>query len=90
MKWTDVQLIAETLCDNYGEIDPKKVNFVDLHNMIITLEDFHDDHSRGGGKSAGGDTAGLDRRGGLSKRQELHASKKHTSLKRPGSAITSQ
>jgi FeS assembly protein IscX len=50
MKWTDVQLIAETLCDNYGEIDPKQVNFVDLHNMIITLEDFHDDHSRGGEK----------------------------------------
>jgi FeS assembly protein IscX len=50
MKWADVQLIAETLCDIYGEIDPKKINFVDLHNKVIALEGFNDDHSRGGEK----------------------------------------
>ena len=50
MKWIDVQLIAETLCDTYAEIDPKTINFVDLHNKVISLEGFKDDHSRGGEK----------------------------------------
>jgi FeS assembly protein IscX len=50
MKWTDVQRIAEELADKYPDIDPLKVNFVDLHNWVVSLEDFDDDHKRGGEK----------------------------------------
>ncbi len=48
MKWTDVQQIAEALADQHAEVDPKTVRFVDLHNYVIALEGFDDDHQRGG------------------------------------------
>ena len=48
MKWTDVQQIAEALADQYAEVDPKTVRFVDLHNYVIALDGFDDDHQRGG------------------------------------------
>lgn len=50
MKWTDIQRIAEELVDKYPDVDPLKVNFVDLHNWVVSLEDFDDDHKRGGEK----------------------------------------
>lgn len=50
MKWTDIQAIAEALYDKYPEIDPTTIRFVDLHNYVVDLEDFADDHSRGGEK----------------------------------------
>lgn len=50
MKWTDIQTIAEALYDKYPEIDPTTIRFVDLHNYVVDLEDFNDDHSRGGEK----------------------------------------
>ncbi len=50
MKWTDVRQIAENLYDLYPEVDPKTVNFVDLHNKVVSLADFDDDHRRGGEK----------------------------------------
>jgi FeS assembly protein IscX len=50
MKWTDVQRIAEELVDKHPDVDPLKVNFVDLHNMVVELDDFDDDHKRGGEK----------------------------------------
>jgi FeS assembly protein IscX len=50
MKWTDVQQIAEELYDKFPQLDPTRVNFVDLHNMVIDLEGFDDDHHRGGEK----------------------------------------
>lgn len=50
MKWNDVQLIAEELADKYPDVDPKLVRFVDLHNYVVSLDDFDDDHSRGGEK----------------------------------------
>ncbi|HYD78790.1 MAG TPA: Fe-S cluster assembly protein IscX [Paucimonas sp.] len=50
MKWTDIQRIAEELADKYPEIDPLKVNFVDLHNWVVGLDGFDDDHKRGGEK----------------------------------------
>ena len=62
MKWTDVQRIAEELFDQHPEIDPKTIRFVDLHNLVVDLPDFDDDHQRGGEK-VGGNSAGLDRRG---------------------------
>ena len=48
MKWTDVQQIAEELYDQHPDVDPRKIRFVDLHNYVVSLEDFDDDHSRGG------------------------------------------
>jgi FeS assembly protein IscX len=48
MKWTDVQLIAEALSDQYPDVDPTTIRFVDLHNYVVSLEDFDDDHQRGG------------------------------------------
>lgn len=50
MKWTDIQQIAEALCDKYPDVDPTTVRFVDLHNYVVDLKDFDDDHSRGGEK----------------------------------------
>lgn len=50
MKWTDVQLIAEELFDQFPEVDPTRINFVDLHNKVVALDGFNDDHSRGGEK----------------------------------------
>lgn len=50
MKWTDVQQIAEELYDKFPQIDPTRVSFVDLHNMVIDLNGFDDDHHRGGEK----------------------------------------
>lgn len=48
MKWTDVNDIAIELVESHPDIDPKTVRFVDLHNWVIALPDFDDDHSRGG------------------------------------------
>lgn len=50
MKWTDVQQIAEELYDQFPEIDPTRINFVDLHNKVVALHGFDDDHNRGGEK----------------------------------------
>jgi FeS assembly protein IscX len=50
MKWTDIQRIAEELADKHPDVDPLKVNFVDLHNWVVELDDFDDDHKRGGEK----------------------------------------
>ena len=50
MRWSDVSLIAEALYDNYPEIDPITVRFTDLHNWIVGLDGFDDDHTRGGEK----------------------------------------
>ena len=50
MKWTDIQQIAEALYDKHPEIDPAHINFVELHNKVVELEGFDDDHQRGGEK----------------------------------------
>ena len=50
MKWTDIQQIAEALCDEHSDIDPSTIRFVDLHNYVVSLEGFDDDHQRGGEK----------------------------------------
>ena len=50
MKWTDVQQIAEALYDKFPEVDPTRINFVELHNKVIELDGFNDDHHRGGEK----------------------------------------
>jgi FeS assembly protein IscX len=50
MKWIDVRDIAIALSEKYPDLDPKTVRFVDLHNYVVDLEGFDDDHSRGGEK----------------------------------------
>ena len=50
MKWTDITRIAEELHDKYQDVDPMTVRFVDLHNWVVGLEGFDDDHKRGGEK----------------------------------------
>ncbi len=50
MKWSDIAAIAEALYDKHPEVDPATVRFVDLHNWVIGLDGFDDDHGRGGEK----------------------------------------
>jgi FeS assembly protein IscX len=50
MKWSDITAIAEALYDKYPDIDPLTIRFTDLHNWIVELEGFDDDHMRGGEK----------------------------------------
>jgi FeS assembly protein IscX len=50
MKWTDVSDIAIELAERHPEIDPRSVRFTDLHNWVVDLPGFDDDHGRGGEK----------------------------------------
>ena len=50
MKWIDVLDIAIALFEKYPDIDPKTIRFVDLHNHVVDLEGFDDDHHHGGEK----------------------------------------
>ena len=43
LKWTDTLDIAIELEETYPDVDPVHVNFVDLRNWIMALEDFEDD-----------------------------------------------
>jgi len=48
LKWTDVHEIATRLLETHPEIDPMRVNFVDLMNWIKALPEFDDDSARCG------------------------------------------
>jgi FeS assembly protein IscX len=50
MKWLDVLDIAIELCDAHPEVDPKTINFVDLHRWVCELPEFDDDPNRSGEK----------------------------------------
>jgi FeS assembly protein IscX len=50
MKWSDISAIAEALYDAFPDIDPAALRFVDLHNKVVDLDGFDDDHTRGGEK----------------------------------------
>lgn len=50
MRWTDVSDIAIALCEAHPDVDPRYVRFVDLHNWVVALDGFDDDHKRGGEK----------------------------------------
>jgi FeS assembly protein IscX len=43
MKWTDTLDIAIALDEAHPDVDPSRVNFVDLRNWIMELPDFDDD-----------------------------------------------
>jgi len=50
MKWTDTLDIAEALVEAHPDVDPERVNFVDLYNMVLELDGFDDDPKRSGEK----------------------------------------
>lgn len=50
MKWTDSLDIAIALDEKYPDTNPLTVNFVDLHSMVIQLEEFDDDKEKTGEK----------------------------------------
>jgi FeS assembly protein IscX len=50
MKWTDVTDIAIALSETHADVDPRTVNFVDLHRWICALPGFADDPKRSGEK----------------------------------------
>lgn len=43
MKWTDVQEIGIQLADRHPDVDPLRINFVDLMNWVVELPEFDDD-----------------------------------------------
>ena len=47
LKWTDTLDIAIALDEAHPDVDPKYLNFVDLRNWVMALEEFDDvpDHS---------------------------------------------
>ena len=50
MKWTDSRDIAIALSEKFPDVDPERVNFVDLRNWVLALPGFDDDPKRSGEK----------------------------------------
>ncbi|MCY4046298.1 MAG: Fe-S cluster assembly protein IscX [Cellvibrionales bacterium] len=50
MKWSDVYDIAIALADTHEDVDPLRVNFVQLREWVMALEGFDDDPERCGEK----------------------------------------
>ena len=50
MHWTDTLDIAIALDEAHPDVDPTRVNFVDLRNWTLALEDFQDDPAHCGEK----------------------------------------
>lgn len=50
LKWTDIQEIAVCLSEKYPDVDPQFINFKELYDWILALEDFDDDPKRCGEK----------------------------------------
>lgn len=50
MKWVDVFDIAIELAETHPDTDPRRVNFVDLRDMVLALEGFDDDPAHSGEK----------------------------------------
>jgi FeS assembly protein IscX len=50
MKWIDTRDIAIALADEHPELDPERINFVDLRNLVLALAGFDDDPNRSGEK----------------------------------------
>jgi FeS assembly protein IscX len=50
MKWIDVGEIAIALANKYPEVDPRSINFVDLHGWVMALPGFSDAPDRSGEK----------------------------------------
>lgn len=50
LKWVDSLNIAIELDEAYPEVDPRYVNFVDLRNWVLALDDFDDAPEHSGEK----------------------------------------
>ena len=50
LKWTDSLDVASELDEAHPDVDPMHVNFVDLRNWVLALEDFDDDPAHSGEK----------------------------------------
>jgi FeS assembly protein IscX len=50
MKWIDSRDIAIALSEKHPDVDPARVNFVDLRAMVLGLDGFDDDPKRSGEK----------------------------------------
>ena len=50
MKWVDTQDIAIALADKHPDVDPKRINFVELRDKVMALAGFDDDPARSGEK----------------------------------------
>lgn len=50
MKWTDTNDLAIELSDAHPDVDPTRINFVDLMNWVIALPGFDDDPKHCGEK----------------------------------------
>ncbi|UCB54655.1 MAG: Fe-S cluster assembly protein IscX [Thiotrichales bacterium] len=48
LKWVDSLDIAIELNDKFPDVDPLHVNFVDLRNWVLELEEFDDDPEHSG------------------------------------------
>jgi len=48
LKWVDSLDIAIELDEAHPDVDPKFVNFVDLRQWVLDLEDFDDDPEHSG------------------------------------------
>lgn len=48
LKWVDSLDIAIELDEKFPDIDPKTVNFVDLRQWVLDLDDFDDDPGHSG------------------------------------------
>ncbi len=48
LKWVDTLDIAIELDETHPDVDPKFVNFVDLRQWVIGLEEFDDDPEHSG------------------------------------------
>jgi FeS assembly protein IscX len=50
LKWVDSLNIAIELDEAYPDTDPRYINFVDLHDWVIALDEFDDDPYHSGEK----------------------------------------
>ncbi|MFA7593578.1 MAG: Fe-S cluster assembly protein IscX [Thiohalobacteraceae bacterium] len=50
MQWTDTLDIAIALDEAHPDVDPLRVNFVNLRNWVLALEGFDDNPDRSGEK----------------------------------------
>ncbi|GMR01338.1 MAG: Fe-S cluster assembly protein IscX [Gammaproteobacteria bacterium] len=48
LKWVDSLEIAIELDEAHPDVDPQYVNFVDLRQWVLDLEDFNDDPEHSG------------------------------------------
>ena len=48
LKWVDSLDIAIELDETHPDVDPRSINFVDLRQWVIDLEDFDDDPEHSG------------------------------------------